>query len=186
MTQPVITQPSKKCVELVKEFEGFYSRAYKCPAGVWTIGWGTIMYPTGKRVQPGDICTQAQAEVYLMWELNNKAKQVGIMLSFPIPGTVGGITGAVNQNQFDACLAFTYNMGVEAFRSSTLLKKIRANANDPLIRNEFMRWVYGGDGCKDGIDNDGDGKTDEPGEKKKLPGLVRRECAQADLYFTLN
>ena len=65
--------------------------------------------------------------------------------------------------QFDALTSFTYNEGSGAFGGSTLLKKLKVNPNDPTIRDEFMRWVYGG------------------GEI--LPGLVTRREAEADLYF---
>ena len=65
--------------------------------------------------------------------------------------------------QFDALTSFTYNVGSGAFGGSTLLKKLKVNPNDPTIRDEFMRWVYGG------------------GEI--LPGLVTRREAEADLYF---
>ncbi len=64
---------SKKCIDLVKQFEGCKLKAYKDPVGIWTIGIGTIMYPDGKRVKQGDIITMQQAEEFLMHELNIKA-----------------------------------------------------------------------------------------------------------------
>jgi lysozyme len=69
----------------------------------------------------------------------------------------------INQNQFDALVSFAYNLGVGNLKSSTLLKKVNANPSDPTIRDEFMKWVNGGG--------------------KKLPGLVKRRQAEADLYF---
>lgn len=145
---------SKKCIDLVKEFEGCYLKAYKDPIGIPTIGIGTIKYPGGRRVKMGDVITQKQAEELLMHELDTKA--IAIEHHF--------FNVAINQNQFDALLSFTYNCGVAALSKSTLLKKVKANHNDPAIRNEFMKWVKAGG--------------------KVLPGLQRRRKAEADLYFT--
>jgi lysozyme len=81
-------------------------------------------------------------------------------------GAVNNLLGgaAVNQNQFDALMSFAYNLGTGALGQSTLLTKVKRNRNDPSIRNEFMRFVYAGG--------------------QKLPGLVRRRKAEADLYFS--
>jgi lysozyme len=70
---------------------------------------------------------------------------------------------SVNQNQYDALVSFVFNLGIGAFRKSTLLKKIQANPNDPAIRAEFMKWVNAGG--------------------KPLKGLITRRAAEADLYF---
>jgi lysozyme len=145
--------PGKSCIELVKEFEGCYLDAYKDPIGIPTIGIGTIKYPDGRKVKMGDKITLKQAEELLMHELNTKA--IAIQHHF--------FNVAINQNQFDALLSFTYNLGVGALGKSTLLKKVKHNHNDPAIRNEFMKWVRAGG--------------------KVLPGLVRRRKAEADLYF---
>jgi lysozyme len=145
--------PGKSCIELVKEFEGCYLDAYKDPIGIPTIGIGTIKYPDGRKVKMGDKITLKQAEELLMHELNTKA--IAIQHHF--------FNVAINQNQFDALLSFTYNLGVGALGKSTLLKKVKSNHNDPSIRNEFMKWVRA--------------------RGRVLPGLVRRRKAEADLYF---
>lgn len=54
---------------------------------------------------------------------------------------IGSPTPDVNQVQFEALVSFTYNVGTAAFHTSTLLKKVQANPNDPTIRDEFMKWV---------------------------------------------
>lgn len=71
---------------------------------------------------------------------------------------------SINQHQFDALLSFTYNVGTGNLSNSSLLRKVKANPNDPSIRREFSRWVYGG--------------------SKRLMGLVRRRKMEADLYFS--
>ncbi len=73
-----------------------------------------------------------------------------------------GVT--LRQQQFDALVSFTYNVGTGAFSTSTLLKKVRVNPDDPTIRDEFMRWVY------------------VNGEVSQ--GLVNRREAEADFYFS--
>jgi lysozyme len=75
-------------------------------------------------------------------------------------------TPNLNQNQFDALVSFTHNIGIGAFLASTLLKLAKVNAQDPGIRNEFLRWnVAGG---------------------KILAGLQTRRSEEARLYFSLN
>mgnify|MGYP006266302707 CR=1 FL=1 len=73
----------------------------------------------------------------------------------------------VNQNQADALYSFIFNAGATNYNKSTLKSKILNNANDPTIRDEFNRWVY----------------AKKNGQSVKLPGLVNRRKAEADLYF---
>lgn len=146
--------PSNKCVELIKRFEECKLNAYLDPIGIPTIGYGSIMWPDGKRVKLGQKITLQQAEDMLKWEIDIKAKPVNSLLA----------KVAVNQNQFDALISFAYNLGIGALTRSTLLKKVIANPCDASIMDEFMKWVNAGG--------------------KKLAGLVRRRKAEADLYFS--
>jgi len=57
--------PSNKCYALIKEFEGCQLKAYKCPAGIWTIGYGNTQYEDGRPVREGDTITQERAEKLL-------------------------------------------------------------------------------------------------------------------------
>lgn len=153
-----ISSISPKGIQLIEQFEcsgnvDNFLKAYKCPAGVWTIGVGTTVYPSGRRVKEGDTCTRDEAYGYLRNDLIFTEEQVD---SYTVD--------SINQNQFDALVSFAYNVGVGALKSSTLLKIININPNDPTIRDEFNKWVYGG------------------GEK--LPGLIARRIAEADLYFS--
>ena len=145
--------PSKNCIDLIKKFEGFRSEAYQDSVGIWTVGYGSTMWPDGKKVQPGQRMTIQEAEAVMTWELTRKGKEI---LS-GLPTTI------INQNQYDALISFAYNLGVGALLKSTLFKKLKVNPNDPSIRAEFMRWVNAGG--------------------KKLTGLVRRREAEANLYF---
>ena len=116
---------SPKGIALIKEFEGLRLKAYKCPGGVWTIGYG---HTAG--VKPGMVITEAQAEEYLKADLVRFERYLN------------GLGLALNQNQFDALVSFIYNIGTGNFSSSTLLRKVRANPQDNSIMDEFLRWVY--------------------------------------------
>ena len=138
---------SRKGIELIKAHEGLRLDAYLCPAGVPTIGYGHTY-----NVKMGDRITAEQAERLLIGDLIVAETEVNRY----------GLN--INQNQYDALVSFVYNVGAGNFRSSTLLKRLKANPNDPDIEYQFRRWVYG------------DGKV--------LPGLVRRRKDDAKLYFT--
>ena len=116
---------SPKGITLIKEFEGLRLKAYKCPGGVWTIGYG---HTTG--VKPGMVISEAQAEEDLKADL------------IAFERYLNGLGLALNQNQFDALVSFIYNVGTGNFSNSTLLRKVRANPRDNSIMDEFLRWVY--------------------------------------------
>jgi lysozyme len=149
-----ITKVSKTGLELIKKYEGFRANPYKCPAGVPTIGYGATYYPDGKRVKMTDApVTEKQATEMLKTMLVGFEKAVDTYC-----------IDTINQNQFDALVSFAYNVGTNALKNSTLLKKLNVNANDPTIRDEFKKWVKAG------------GKT--------LKGLVTRRNEEADIYFS--
>lgn len=113
---------SENCVELVKAFEGFRGESYKCPAGVWTIGYGHT-----EDVQPGDKMTEQCAKGLLREELTLFAAKVDKLVKKP------------TQNQFDALVSFAYNVGTGALSGSTLLKK--HNAGEYLeAQEQFLKW----------------------------------------------
>lgn len=116
-------KPSQKCVDLVKKFEGCKLIAYKCPAGVNTIGYGHTL-----NVKLGTEITQQEAERLLMNDLLN------------VGNSVTKLTKNVTQNQFDSLVSFAYNCGVGALTYSTLLKKVNANPKDENIRLQFAKW----------------------------------------------
>ena len=116
---------SPKGIALIKEFEGLRLKAYKCPRGVWTIGYG---HTAG--VKSGMVISEAQAEEYLKADL------------IAFERYLNGLGLALNQNQFDALISFIYNVGTGNFSNSTLLRKVIVNPQDNSIMDEFLRWVY--------------------------------------------
>jgi lysozyme len=144
---------STKGIDLIAQYEGLKLKAYRCPANVVTIGYGTTVYDNGHPVRMGDQITAQRAKELLMHEVNMKAVGVKMLLGNTI----------VTQHQFDALVSFAYNCGTGALKESTLLKKVKANPSDPAIRHEFSRWNKAGN--------------------KVLAGLTARRKAEADLYF---
>lgn len=125
---------NKTLLELVAKHEGCRLKAYKCPAGVWTIGYGNTYYEDGRKVKEGDVITKTEAERMLNTTLASVRRQVMAVLAVDLPG------GAV-----DALVSFTYNVGIGNLKKSTLLAKVNANPLDlDGIEKEFSRWNRGG------------------------------------------
>lgn len=137
---------------LLIEFEGFVPCPYLDSVKVPTIGIGTTVYPDGTKVKMTDECiNREKAITYVKSHIWIDEKAINANLS------------NLTQNQFDALLSFTYNVGVGAFLNSTLLKKAKKDPNDPTIANEFAKWNKAGG--------------------KVLKGLTIRRKKESDLYF---
>ena len=123
---------SNSGVDIICDFEGKRLVAYDDGVGVWTIGFGTTIYPNGIKVKKGDTCTEAQAKSYMAHDLKKFEQAVNGAVNIPL-----------NQNQFDALVSLAYNIGTGAFNKSTLVKKL--NAGD--IRgaaDQFDVWINAG------------------------------------------
>lgn len=142
-------------LQLIKDFEGWYSRPYLDPVGIPTIGYGFTYYlPSRRRVAMEDTpLTRAEGDRMLIDILSHYENDVLKLVKRPL-----------RQPQFDALVSFTYNLGATNLNKSTLLKKINADPEDKRIADEFMKWDKAGG--------------------KVLPGLVRRRAAEAKLYFS--
>lgn len=116
---------SEQLIEKIKEFEGFSSTAYTCAGGVATIGYGHT-----RGVKITDRCTKGEGERWLREDLA------------PIEAYLNTIPEIDTQGKFDSLCSFIYNLGMGAFKDSTLLKKIKAGAPTEEIQAEFRRWVY--------------------------------------------
>jgi|694.fasta_scaffold06243_20 GH24 family phage-related lysozyme (muramidase) len=93
-----------KAAEIIAEFEGYRGQPYKCPAGVWTIGYGTTYYPNGTLVNSSDASiSKAKAEELLNYHIENAIVPI---LSRSIP-----TWGVMNGNQKAAIVSFAYNLG---------------------------------------------------------------------------
>ena len=105
--------------------EGFRAKAYRCPSGVWTIGYGTT---TG--VKEGMAVNQNQA-FKLLQDDSSKLERL-----------INKLGVDFTQNQFDAIGLFCYNCGFPAFKSSTLFRVIKNNRYDKRIKELWMQWKY--------------------------------------------
>ncbi len=148
------TKTSDKGIELIKRFEGLSLKPYLCPANIPTIGYGNTFYKNGKKVTMNDKPITEQKAVEMLRQSLEKFEQYVDSYT----------TDSITQNQFDALVSFCYNLGPANLKSSTLLKKVNANQNDPTIKDEFLKWTKAGG--------------------RKLAGLVKRREAEAELYFS--
>ncbi|TCM66467.1 lysozyme [Acinetobacter calcoaceticus] len=117
-------------IDLIANFEGLRLNAYDDGTGVWTIGYGTTRYPNGDRVKKGDRCTEAQAKRYMQHDLQSFEQTVNTAIQIDL-----------TQNQFDALVSLTYNIGSGAFRQSTLVKKLNAG-EIKAAADQFDVWIY--------------------------------------------
>jgi lysozyme len=120
--------PSRRCLDLIKEFEGCRLEAYQDSVGVWTIGWGH----TGGDVTSHQIVSQAEADALLSQDSQTVAVQVENAFQFAVP-----------QSVFDACVCFAFNLGIGNFKSSTLLKEVNDN-NYLTAVQQFAMWNNAG------------------------------------------
>ena len=121
-------KPSEACIEFIKGFEGFREHAYKCPAGVWTIGYGTTEY-----VDPGDTVTEEEACDLLRKDVQEAADAVDDLVDVEL-----------TQSQYDALCSFIYNVGRSAFENSTMLKMLNKGKSAKEIGPQFLRWNKAG------------------------------------------
>lgn len=140
-------------VPLGKHFEGFSPTPYLCPAGYWTIGYGTVFKPDGKQVTKDDPpISRHTAEQWLIHEMKTNY-MMGVLKASPHLIAHPKILGAITD--------FAYNLGVARYRASTLRKRIdERNWNEAIV--ELKKWIRGGG--------------------RVLPGLVRRRDAES-LYM---
>jgi len=116
----------------VKEFEGLRLKAYKCPASVWTIGYGHTSAAGAPIVTPELVITKDEAEQVLARDMEQYEEGVRKYVKVDL-----------TQGQFDALVDFAYNAGVGALAKSTLLKRVNAEKFDE-VPAEFMKWTKGG------------------------------------------
>jgi lysozyme len=111
---------------LIQSFEKCALRSYQDSGGVWTIGWGH----TGSEVHEGMTCTVDQADTWFTADVQQAVRAVNESVHAPL-----------TQNQFDALVAFTYNVGAGAEQHSTLVRLLNAG-HVAEAANEFLKWSH--------------------------------------------
>lgn len=124
---------SSKCIDLIRKFEGFSAKVYRCPAGVLTLGYGSTRDTDGTPISANhpDI-NEAQASALMQATLVTYEDAVNRY-----------VIAYINQNQFDALVDFAYNAGAQNLRTSTLLKLLNAKDYEGAA-NQFQAWIFGG------------------------------------------
>lgn len=137
-------------LEKLKKWEGLRTKAYLDSAKVWTIGYGHTSAAGDPYVRQGMVITDKEATNILMNDLTQYEQAVEQSVKVEL-----------NDNQFAALVSFTYNVGIGAFKKSTLLKKLNKGDYDA-VPAELMKWTKAGG--------------------KRLQGLVNRRSAEGGLW----
>lgn len=161
---------SKAGADLMHRFEGCKNRPYLCPAHIWTIGYGHVLYQEQIRLpmvakegmsrkeyplRQEDSRVWSKAEIEELFSADVASFERGVLRL--IPGVVG------RQGAFDALVSFAFNAGLGNLQRSTI--RIKANRGDwEGAAEAFMVWTKGGG--------------------KELPGLVKRRKAEIDLFLS--
>ena len=136
---------SQEGLGLIKKFEGCELNSYKCAAGVWTIGYGST-----HGIEEGMSISKSRAEELLLEDISEFEDHV-----------MNNVKVSLNQNQFDAMVSWTFNLGAGNLKSSTLLKVLNGNDYED-VPEQIKRWNKAGG--------------------KVLEGLIRRREAEALLF----
>lgn len=141
-----------QAVDIVKRFEGFRPKAYLCPAGVWTVGYGTTSAAGVAEVHAQTTVSEPEAELWLILTLSKFAKKIRPL-----------IRCLMTSNEWAAMLSLAYNIGVNAFRRSSVLRHFNAGEKTRAA-DAFLLW--------------------KKAKGKVLKGLVVRREAERDLFLT--
>lgn len=164
---------SEKGIHLMHEFEGYRNKPYLCPAHLWTVGWGEVLYqdqirlPMARKegytgmIRKDYQLKDADNRVWSRSELEERFKNLLISFERGVLRLAPNLIG--NQGLFDACVALSYNIGVGGFQRSTLRQRILRNESLDRIAEGFMMYTKGGG--------------------RELPGLVRRRKAEVSLFL---
>lgn len=139
--------------KLIQQFEGLKLKSYQDSVGIWTIGYGNTTYLDGTKVKKGDEITREQADLMFKETANKFALDVSKLINV-----------CLTQNQFNALVSLAYNIGIGAFKGSTLLKFVNNNPNDANIAKEFLKWKFAG--------------------KVEIKGLLNRRIKESQIYFS--
>ena len=155
---------SARCKEMIKHHEGVRFKPYRCPARLFTIGVGHVLYPDQGRLPldqrdafplaPEDNRAFSKAEVDGLLASDLQRFEVGVARLFPM---------VLTQNQNDALVSFAFNLGLGGLQRSTLRQKVLRGETQEAA-NEFLKFVRGGG--------------------KVLPGLVKRRNDERALFLS--
>ena len=164
---------SDKGIHVMHEFEGYRNKPYLCPAHLWTVGYGEVLYHdqiklpmVRKEGYTGMIRKEyplkdADNRVWSKEEINDRFKNLLVSFERGVLRLAPNLSG--NQGLFDACVCLSYNIGVGGFQRSTLRQRILRNEPLDRIADGFLMYTKAGG--------------------RELPGLVRRRKAEIALFM---
>lgn len=164
---------SDKGIHVMHLFEGYRDRPYLCPAHLWTVGWGEVLYhdqvrlPMVRKEGYGGMIRKEyplKDEDNRTWtkpELEERFKGLLVTFEHGVFRLAPNLAG--NQGLFDACVCIAYNIGLGAFQRSTIRQRILRGESPEKVAEAFLMWTKGGG--------------------KVLPGLVRRRKAEIALFL---
>jgi lysozyme len=166
-------QTSDKGIHVMHQFEGYRNKPYLCPAHIWTVGWGEVLYQDQIRlpmVRKEGYTGLIRKEYALkpednrVWDKEELKKRFKKLLGSFERGVLKLAPNlAGNQGLFDACVCLSYNIGLGGFQRSTLRQRILRNEDPEKIAEGFMMYTKAGG--------------------KVLPGLVKRRQAEVALFL---
>lgn len=155
------TVETNDAIDFIAFYEGYHREAYKCPAGIWTVGHG-FTFVNNTPVNENSILELEKSNQLLEEKIMNTVIQINNSIEVPL-----------NANQVTALVSFIFNNGYTAFLNSTLRSTINSRAlyaeeSEYLdaVEAQFLRW----------------NKAVVNGKKKALPGLTKRRKAEAALF----
>lgn len=155
---------SDKAKELIKHHEGVRLKPYLCPAKLWTVGVGHVLYPEQAKLKLDDRKSMwLHPEDNRVWTM----EQVNALLNFDLERFERGVgrlcpNTALNQGHFDALVSFSFNVGLGSLQKSSLRMKYNRGDYEGAA-GEFLNWTKGGG--------------------KVLPGLVKRRNDERALFL---
>lgn len=153
---------STQGMDLIKRFEGIARKPYRCPAHLWTVGVGSVLYPEQIRLRDSRRAMRLKPEDDRVWS----DEEIDELFKHDLRRFERGVTRLIHrplhQHQFDALVSFAFNLGNGALQSSTLRRKINRGDMEGASQ-EFKRWVRAGG--------------------RILKGLVRRREAETQLFI---
>ena len=117
-------KPSQACIDFIKDWEKLRLVAYLDGGGVWTIGYGHTDY-----VEPGDTCTEQEAEEFLRQDVQEAAGAIDDFVDVEM-----------TQPMYDALVSWAYNCGREAVKNSTLVRLLNAGHSKEVVAAQLPRW----------------------------------------------
>jgi len=156
---------SEAGIQLIKSFEGCHSSPYRCPAALWTIGYGHVLYPDQARLKTPERASYAlKPEHNRVWD----ADEIDALLQEDLQRFEAGVlrlcpAAADNDSHFDAIVSFSFNVGLGNLQASTLRMKYNRGEFEGAA-DEFLKWRK-----SNGV---------------VLAGLVRRREAERALFLS--